>query len=58
LPRQPGFWSVEERLKELSARGDPLEELQQIVDFELFSAGARDSGRTDPRAVVHRSMRC
>ena len=36
MPSQPGFWSVEERLKELSAQGDPLEKLQQIVDFELF----------------------
>jgi hypothetical protein len=36
LPSQPGFWSVEERLKELSAQGDPLEQLQEIVEFELF----------------------
>jgi transposase, IS5 family len=36
LPRQPGFWSVEDRLGELSAHGDPLEKLQEIVDFELF----------------------
>jgi IS5 family transposase len=36
LPSQPGFWSVEERLRELSAQGDPLEQLQQIVNFELF----------------------
>jgi IS5 family transposase len=36
LPRQLGFWSVEDRLRELSARGDPLEKLQEIVDFELL----------------------
>jgi IS5 family transposase len=36
LPSQPGFWRVEDRLRELSAQGDPLEQLQQIVDFELF----------------------
>jgi len=36
LPRQAGFWSVEERLMELSAQGDPLEKLLEIVDFELF----------------------
>jgi hypothetical protein len=36
LPKQPGFWRVEDRLRELSERGDPLEKLQQIVDFELF----------------------
>jgi len=36
LPKQPGFWSMEDRLRELSAQGDPLEKLQEIVDFELF----------------------
>jgi transposase len=36
LPGQAGFWSVEDRLRELSAQGDPLEQLQEIVDFELF----------------------
>jgi IS5 family transposase len=33
---QRGFWEVEERLKELSAEGDPLEKLGATVDFELF----------------------
>jgi hypothetical protein len=36
LPGQPGFWSVEDRLGELSEQGDPLEKLREIVDFELF----------------------
>ena len=36
LSSQPGFWSVEDRLKELSAQGDPLETLLSVVDFELF----------------------
>ena len=36
MPRQPGFWSVANRLRELSAQGDPLEKLQEIADFELF----------------------
>jgi IS5 family transposase len=36
MPRQAGFWSVEDRLRELSAQGDPLEKLLEIVDFELF----------------------
>jgi len=30
------LWDVEERLKELSAEGDPLEKLASTVDFELF----------------------
>ena len=37
--RQPGFWDVEERLRELSAQGDPLEKLTATVDFEIFRAG-------------------
>lgn len=36
MPRQPGFWSVEDRLRELSEQGDPLAKLLEIVDFELF----------------------
>ena len=36
MPRQSGFWSVDDRLRELSAQGDPLEQLLEIVDFELF----------------------
>ena len=36
--RQPGFWDVEARLRELSAQGDPLEKLGGTVDFEIFRA--------------------
>lgn len=36
MPRQAGFWSVDDRLRELSEQGDPLEKLLEIVDFELF----------------------
>jgi IS5 family transposase len=32
----PGFFDVEERLAELSAKGDDLERLSALVDFELF----------------------
>ena len=35
---QPGFWDVQDRLRELSAQGDPLERLTATVDFELFRA--------------------
>jgi transposase, IS5 family len=60
LPKQPGFWSVEDRLRELSARGDPLEKLQEIVDFELFrpvlmealGGGERSKGGRPPFDVV------
>ncbi len=33
---QAGFFDVDERLKELSAKGDALERLNAVVDFELF----------------------
>lgn len=32
----PGFFDVDERLAELSAKGDDLERLTALVDFELF----------------------
>ena len=35
---QRGFWDGEERLRELSAQGDPLETLAATVDFEIFRA--------------------
>src|ERR1700753_1738987 len=44
---QPGFFDVEERLKELSAKGDELERLNAVVDFELFRA---DLERAVPRS--------
>jgi hypothetical protein len=31
-----GFFDGDERLKVLSAAGDPLERLAQVVDFEVF----------------------
>src|SRR5215207_4258525 len=33
---QAGFFDVDERLNELSAKGDHLERLSAIVNFELF----------------------
>jgi IS5 family transposase len=33
---QPGFVDVEDRLAELSAKGDDLERVNQHVDFEAF----------------------
>ncbi len=33
---QMGFWSITDRLAEISARGDPLETLVATVDFEMF----------------------
>ena len=44
---EPGFFDVDERLKELSAKGDDLERLNAIVDFEMFRA---DLERAVPRS--------
>src|SRR5216684_7106067 len=44
---QAGFFDVEERLRELSAKGDALERLSAVVDFELFR---RDLERAVPRS--------
>ncbi len=35
---QPGFFDAEDRLRWLSASGDPLERLRAVVDFEAFRA--------------------
>jgi IS5 family transposase len=46
---QRGFWDVEDRLKELSSEGDPLERLGKTVDFELFRPALGEAlGRSDP----------
>lgn len=38
MVRQPGFFEVEERLRELSAKGDDLEQIAALVDFGMFRA--------------------
>ena len=38
MVRQPGFFDVEERLRELSAKGDDLERITVLVDFSMFRA--------------------
>jgi hypothetical protein len=42
-----GFFDVDERLKQLSAKSDSLEQLNAVVDFELFRA---DLERAVPRS--------
>jgi IS5 family transposase len=46
---QPGLFDIDGRLKDLSAKGDDLERLNAIVDFELF--------RPDLERAVPRSNR-
>lgn len=38
MGRQPGFFDVADRLRELSAKGDDLERIAGLVDFEMFRA--------------------
>ncbi len=44
---QPGFFDVGDRLRELSAKGDDLERIAALVDFEMFRP---DLERAIPRA--------
>lgn len=36
MAEQPGFFDVEDRLRELSAKGDDLERIMALVEFERF----------------------
>jgi transposase, IS5 family len=50
---QGGFFDTDERLRRLSAAGDPLERLAAVVDFELFRPeldAALGAAATAPRA--------
>jgi hypothetical protein len=39
MSKQPGFFDADERLKALSAAGDPQERLRAVVDLEPFRGG-------------------
>ena len=47
MVEQPGFFDGDEWLKNIAAKGDDLERLNQIVDFEVFRA---DLERATPRS--------
>ena len=51
---QTGFFDIDERLRELSAKGDELERLNGLVDFELFRG---DLERAVPRSDRSRGGR-
>ena len=50
MARQPGFFGIDERLRERSSKGDGLERLKRLVDFGLF--------RADLEEAVPRADRC
>ena len=55
----PGFFDFDERLKELSAKGDDLERMNALVDFEIFrpsSGGGRAARAIARRADGRRSI--
>ncbi|WP_158594999.1 hypothetical protein [Paracoccus yeei] len=45
MSKQAGLWSVDDRLAEISAGGDPLETLNATVDFERFLSCCRFRGQ-------------
>ena len=47
---QPGFFDTQERLRALSAAGDPLERLSAAVDFGLFRAELEAALRRSDRS--------
>lgn len=61
-----GFFDGEERLKVLSAAGDPLERLAQVIDFEVFRedlertlsrSDRTKGGRPPPTSGICRPLR-
>ena len=47
---QAGFFDVDERLRQLSAKGDSLERLNAVVDFALFRADLEQAVPRSDRA--------
>lgn len=50
MGRQPGFFDLDERYAALSAAGDPLVKLRDVVPFEVF--------RYRIEKALRRSRRC
>lgn len=46
---QPGFFDLSDRYAALSAAGDPLERLGELVDFEVFRPALKRALRRGPR---------
>ena len=56
---QAGFFDIDERLKDLSAKGDDLNRLKDLVDFEMFRAALRDAvPRSNGSKGGRRSIMC
>jgi hypothetical protein len=46
---QGGFFDADFRLEEISAQGDPLEKLDQHIDWEIFRVELKRTFRPDER---------
>jgi IS5 family transposase len=51
--RAPGFFDVDERLAELSAKGDDLEWVKSLVDFEMFRPALEAAVPHADRSLPH-----
>ena len=60
VDRSPGFFDLDDRLAELSAKGDGLERVQALVDFEMFPQRSKPQCRApiDQRAAGRPSITC
>ena len=56
MGRQPGFFDVDARLRELLAKGDDLERISGLIDFEICKTGGRQLG-TPNKATLERQLR-
>ncbi|MBA3324753.1 MAG: IS5/IS1182 family transposase, partial [Rhodobacteraceae bacterium] len=50
MGREPGLFDIEARLRELSAKGDDLERVNTLVDFEAFRSDLEQAVRRADRS--------
>ena len=60
VDRSPGLFDLDDRLAELSAKGDGLERVQALLDFEMFRPALVPPFRApiDRRAAGRPSIMC
>ena len=58
VDRLPGFFDVDDRLAELSAKGDDLERVKALVDFEMFRPALEAAVPRGRKAVGLPSITC
>jgi hypothetical protein len=60
VAQEPGLFDIDARLRELSAKGDDLERVNALVDFEAFrpSSSTRSRARIGRRAAARPTTMC